>query len=52
MKKRCKIRPYRFEKKWMILALANEWSEMFEDTEFDVYIFQNRLYIRSQEMKK
>jgi len=50
MKKICKIRPYRFESKYMILALDNEWSEMFDDTEFEVYIFQNRLYIRSQEI--
>jgi len=52
MKKICKIKPYRFEEKYLLLALENDWSEMFEDTEFDVYVFQNRLYIRSQEIKK
>lgn len=51
MKKITKIRPYRFESKYLILALDNEWSEMFEDTEFEVYIFENRLYIRSQPIK-
>jgi len=48
----CKIRPYRFEEKYLILALENAWSEMFENTEFDVYIFRNRLYIRSQEIRR
>ena len=52
MKKICKIRPYMFEGKYMILGFENAWSEIFEDTEFDVYIFQNRLYIRSQPIQK
>ncbi len=52
MKKICKIKPYRFEEKYLILALENEWSGIFEDVEFDVYIFQNRLYIRSQPIRK
>ncbi|KER07067.1 hypothetical protein AAA799E16_00232 [Marine Group I thaumarchaeote SCGC AAA799-E16] len=47
-----KIRPYRFEDKYLLLGLENEWAEMFDDVEFDVYIFQNRLYIRSQPIKK
>lgn len=52
MKNICKIKSYRFEKKYLILALKNDWAEMFDDVEFDVYIFQNRLYIRSQEIRK
>ena len=52
MKKICKIKPYRFENKYLIFAIENELSGIFEDTEFDVYTFQNRLYIRSQPIKK
>ena len=52
MKNNCTIKPYRFEEKYLILALENAWAGMFEDVKFDVYIFQNRLYIRSQPIRK
>ncbi|KFM17623.1 hypothetical protein SCCGRSA3_01553 [Marine Group I thaumarchaeote SCGC RSA3] len=48
----CKKKPYRFEDKYWIFGFQNEWFEMFEDREFDVYIFQNRLYIRSEPVKQ
>ena len=48
----CKVRPHSLENKYMIIGFENAWSEMFEDVEFDVYVFQNRLYIRSQPIKK
>lgn len=48
---RKKIRPYLFENMFLLIAIDSKWAELFDDIEFDVYIHENRLNIRSQEIK-
>lgn len=46
------IKLHKFEEKYMILGLDSAWCTKFENANFDVYIFKNRLYLRSQPIKK
>ena len=46
------VTPFRFEEKFLILALDNAWSSKFDNIDFDVYIARNRLHIRSKPIRK
>ena len=41
------VTPFRFEEKFLILALDSAWSSKFDNIDFDVYVTRNRLYIKS-----
>ena len=52
MKHIATVTPFRFEEKFLILALDSAWSSKFDNIDFDVYVTKNRLHIRSQPIQK
>lgn len=52
MKRITTVTPFRFEEKFWILAFDNALVSKFENIDFDVYVTKNRLYIRSQPIRK